>query len=112
MDIYTIQLLILVLGIGLLFGSVISYFIMHRIMQKNITSLSQKIKILNAQQEDLPLEKGKRREDLLVLAILAGKLKQIENNIQMIRQKEFNTYIDKLNRLLDQTGITQVNVKD
>ncbi len=109
MDIYTIQLLILVLGIGLLFGSVISYFIMHRILQKNITSLSQKIKILNAQQEDLPLEKGKRREDLLVLA---SKLKQIENNIQMIRQKEFNTYIDKLNRLLDQTGITQVNVKD
>ncbi len=109
MDIYTIQLLILVLGIGLLFGSVISYFIMHRIMQKNITSLSQKIKILNAQQEELPLEKGKRREDLL---LLANKLKQIENNIQMIRQKEFNTYIDKLNRLLDQTGITQVNVKD
>ena len=108
MDIFSVQMLLLLFGIGLLLGSLVSYFIIRRVLQKSIKSLSRHLKILNSRNVIKSGENQNRREDLI---LLAEKLEQIENNLQRIRQKEFSTYIDNLNRLLDETGITQITSK-
>ena len=108
MDIFTVQMLLLLFGIGLLLGSLVSYFIMRRVLEKNIESLSRNLKILNSRNVIKSGQNQDRREDLI---LLADKLKQIENNLQKIRQKEFSSYIDNLNRLLGETGITQITSK-
>ena len=109
MNLITLQFILLAFAIGLLFGSLIAYYIMRRSIKKNIKSISENIRILTAQRETKEQEIDLKKENLL---LLADKLKQIENNIQTIRRREYKIYINSLNRLLDQTGIAQIDKSD
>lgn len=109
MDWITIQFIILAFGIGLLIGGLTSYYFMRRSLNKNIKSINDHFKDLTSQKDTKDDTKESRRENLL---LLADKLKQIENNIQKIRRRELDNYINDLNQILDQTGITQIDNND
>ena len=109
MDGTTYQFIFLSFGIGLLIGGLTSYYVMRRSLNRNIKSITDHFNIITTHKE---IKEGKvdtRRENLL---LLADKLRQIENNIQKIRTRELDGYIDDLNRLLDQTGIGQIDKKN
>jgi len=105
----TIQFIFLSFGIGLLIGGLTSYYVMRRSLNRNIKSITDHFKVISTQKEIKEEKSDSRRENLL---LLADKLRQIENNIQKIREKELNGYIEDLNRLLDQTGIAQIENKN
>jgi len=108
MDWHTIQLILLAFVVGLILGTMLSYIFMRRIINKNIKSLSRHITQLQAHNNHVALKIDARRENLL---LLVDKLRQIENNLGKIRQKEFNAYISNLNLLLDEKGISRIDDK-
>ena len=109
MEFAALQYLLLAFSIGFLSGSLMSYFFLRRTINKNIKSISQRIHALYSEKERKAKESESRRENLL---LLADKLRQIENNIQKIREKEYNSFINNLNQLLNQTGIAKINDKN
>jgi len=109
MDWHTIQFILLAFGVGTMFGTLLSYFFMRRIINKNMKSLSRHITQLNAHNNHTARKINARRENLL---LLADKLRQIENNLEKLRQKDFNMYLNSLNFLLDQKGITRIDDKN
>lgn len=109
MDGTTLQFIFLSFGIGLLIGGLTSYYVMRRSLNRNIKSITDHFKVISTQKVIKEEKSDSRRENLL---LLADKLRQIENNIQKIRDKELNGYIEDLNRLLEQTGIGQIENKN
>jgi len=106
MDYKAVQLILLSFSIGLLLGGLISFYIMKRALKKNLTALSNKMKLLhNTREESAERNFIQRKANLL---LLADKLRQIEHNIQEIRKNEFDSYISDLNRLLDKKGISKI----
>jgi len=105
----TFQFIILSFGIGLLIGGLTSYYVMRRSLNRNIKSITDHFNVITTQKVKKEEKVDSRRENLL---LLADKLRQIENNIQKIRDRELNGYIDDLNQLLDQTGIAQIDKKN
>ncbi|MCP4727121.1 MAG: hypothetical protein GY863_18930 [bacterium] len=69
---------------------------------RSIANLAQ---ILNNQKTKDKKEFNARRENIL---LLADKLKQIESSSNVNRKKEYSKHIDKLNQLLSQTGISEI----
>lgn len=106
MDWHTIQFTLLAFGIGLMLGALVSYFFMRQVINKNIEPLSRHIIQLKAHNKHTIQKIDERRENLV---LLANKLRQIEKNLQKIRRKEFDTYLDNLNALLSQKGITCID---
>lgn len=109
MDGTMFQFIFLSFGIGLLIGGLTSYYVMRRSLNRNIKSITDHFKVISTQKEIKEEKSDSRRENLL---LLADKLRLIENNIQKIRDRELNGYIEDLNRLLDQTGIAQIEKKN
>lgn len=109
MDWHTIQFFLLAVSVGMMLGILLSYFLMRRIINKNIKSLSRHITQLQAHNNHATRKINARRENLL---LLVNKLRKIENNLEKIHQKEFDTYLNNLNLLLDQKGITRIDDKD
>lgn len=109
MDGTTLQFIFLSFGIGLLIGGLTSYYVMRRSLNRNIKSITDHFKVISTRKEIKEEKSDSRRENLL---LLADKLRQIENNIQKIRDRELNGYIEDLNRLLEQTGIGQIENKN
>ena len=104
----TVQIIILSFGIGLMLGTLLSYFFMRRVINKKIKSLSFHITQLKAHKDYTALKIETRKENLL---LLADKLRKIENSLEKLRQKEYDTYITSLNLLLDQKGISRIEDK-
>ncbi|MFC1513696.1 hypothetical protein ACFL5P_01680 [candidate division KSB1 bacterium] len=108
MDWLTMQFYVLTFGLGLLIGSLISYFMMRKTIRKNMETIANQMNIINTQKIQKERKMKERRDNML---LLADKLKQIEDNIQKIRKQEYNSYLNSLNRLLDQTGISKIGKK-
>ncbi len=105
MTFFNIQLLILIFVFGVTIGCITAYFFMKRAINKNMRSIANLAQILNNQKSKDKKEFNARRENIL---LLAEKLKQIESSVSVSRKKEISKHIDKLNQLLSQTGISEI----
>jgi len=104
-----ICILLLVFGTGMLIGCLIAYVLVRRSINQNMKSLSQIINVIGKHKAVKEQDGEIRKENLL---LLANKLKNIESNIQKIRQKEYGNYIVGLNRLLNSIGIAEIKRDD
>ncbi len=106
MTLTTAHILLIAFGFGLLVGCLVSYFIIRNTLHKNMRSLAHAVRVLHDRRDEKEREDLSKKESLLVLA---DKLKQLETNLKQVRAKEFGKYISKLNKLLNESGIAEIN---